>query len=79
MPKQFTPKKAPTKTEQRAELARTLSSILKNPETPAALYNRIADALCDISEGADYHTPEMIEVFLEAYELKEAKRKGGAN
>ncbi len=70
---------APTKAEQRAQLARTLSAILKNPETPSSLYNGIADAVCDLSEGVDFHTPEMIEACLVAYELREQKRtKGGA-
>jgi hypothetical protein len=73
---------APTKAEQRAQLASDISSILMNPQTPAALYNAIADEITTWS--SDYlrqiqDTAAYIESCLDYYHAQEAKRtKGGA-
>lgn len=64
-----------SRAELRRELAETLSTILHNPTTPSSLYNAIADAISTLSEDVDFHTPEMIETMLTAYELKEQKRQ----
>ncbi len=77
MRKDSTPKKAPTKAQQRARLARDLSAVLSNPECPPVLYNDIGEAPCDMSSDIDYHTPEMVERTINAHIAREEKRKGG--
>lgn len=66
----------PTREQLRQQLAQDLASILANPETPATLYNAIADELCEFSEAINYNTAEMIERSLNAYCEKEEKRTG---
>lgn len=70
--------KQKSREELRAQLARDLACIMANPETPAALYDAIADELTEMSSAIDYDTPEMIERSLTAYIAKEEKRKGGS-
>jgi hypothetical protein len=63
----------PDKTEPqvktgRKELAELISQVLKNPETPQPLKDTIHDALSFMSQYADDETPEVIEMYLNAYE-----------
>jgi hypothetical protein len=85
--KSNTPRKSATnrnqksRTELRRQLARDITSILKNPECPVDLFNDVAEAVCDWSSDLGdefYHSPEMIERSLNARLTREEKRKGGA-
>ena len=55
---------------ERQELAKQLSAVLKNPNTPEALFNAMTDQVMFYSHFLDYDSPEVIEMTLEAYELK---------
>jgi hypothetical protein len=66
------------RTTRRAELARLIASVLSHPQTPPVLYNAMADELCDMSARINYHTPEMVEMSLAAFEQRERARNGGA-
>ncbi len=72
-----TAKPKPTKAELRTQLARDLADVLANPETPAALYNAIADCLCDFETRRDFHTAAHIETTIATYYASEIERKGG--
>lgn len=61
-----------------AELAGHVSAILKHRNTPAALYNALACAVCDLSNNIDDDTPEYVEYVL-SYNLKKEGDKGAAS
>ena len=50
------------------ELAELISQVLNNPATPQPLKDTIHDALSFMSQYADDETPEVIEMYLSAYE-----------
>lgn len=58
----------------KGQLAYNIASILDHPDTPKILYDSIAEALTEMSSHIDYHTQDMIERTLEAYE-KSGERK----
>jgi hypothetical protein len=60
------------------DLPALLSAVMKHPGTPSDIYNALGEALTDMSNEIDYHTPEMVGRTLAAYAEREAKRKGGA-
>lgn len=51
------------------ELSQLISKVLKNPNTPKPLKDTIHDSLSFMSQFADDESPEMIEMFLNGYEL----------
>lgn len=61
------PKKRSTKSS-RKELAVLISKVLNHEETPTILGDAIANALCHCSSYIDYHSPDMIERTLRAYD-----------
>lgn len=79
--KSTTKSKIKSRAELRAKLARDISSILTNPETPVGLYNAVGEEVCDWS--SDYcnqnrETLAYIQQCLESHLKAEAERKGGA-
>jgi hypothetical protein len=79
--KTTTRKQTTTKTRQqlRAELARNIAAIMANPETPAILYNDLADSITEMSSDLKddfWHSPEQIERSINAHLATEAKRTG---
>jgi hypothetical protein len=58
-------------------LAYHVSAVLKHPRTPSILYNAMTDVLTDMLDLLDGDAPDMIERSLEAYEVRETKRRGG--
>jgi len=50
------------------ELAELISQVLKNPKTPQPLKDTIHDGLSFMSQYADDESPEIIEMYLSAYE-----------
>lgn len=76
------PEQKKSRAELRKQLAHDLESILRNPETPAALYNAIGDEISTWSSdflAAVSETSGYIESCLNFYHEAEEKRtKGGA-
>jgi hypothetical protein len=69
-----------TKAKLRAKLARNVAAILSNPETPAKLYNDLADSLCDMFNDLTsefYYSPDIIERTIDARRMEEEARKAG--
>jgi len=50
------------------KLAKLISKVLKNPNTPQPLKDTIHDAMSFMSQYADDESPEIIEMYLQAYE-----------
>jgi len=56
--------------EERHELAKQIGAVLTNPDTPESVYNALADQMMFYSQFLDYNSAEIIEMSLEAYEVK---------
>lgn len=71
-----------TKQELRRDVAAHVAAIMANPETPATLYNDLADSITTMSSDLKddfWHSPEQIERSINAHIAREARRtKGGA-
>ncbi len=65
------------KEPKHAELAQLIIAVRAHPQTPVTLYNAMADELCDMSSRINYHTPEIIEKSLAAFEQRERERNKG--
>ena len=57
-----------TREIKRKKLAEALSAIMKNPETPEAIYNAIGDVTTFYASFLDYDSPEVIEMALKAFD-----------
>lgn len=66
-----------TREENRKELAESIVAILKNPETPAPLYNTIIDEVLAMVDTDTTENPAYIQSCIEAFHRREEKRKGG--
>jgi len=64
------PQETPERQERtgKKELAELISQVLNNPATPQPLKDTIHDAMSFMSQYADDETPEVIEMYLQAYE-----------
>jgi hypothetical protein len=63
------------KKDGKRELAELLSLVLKHPDLPGRLYNRIGDAVIDMSTDIDFDSADVIELSLTAYLAKNKERR----